>query len=431
MVPQLKAKLCGELLTLEKAIIENKSVVEHWFRDMFLQFKPPFYSSVDLRNSCFKIAPVDTNLFPAGFNNIGTNDRRCAIQAFMAAIERNCPHAETVLIIPESHTRNDFYHQSVGQLCNMLSNVGLTVILGSMDDEFCKLKKLFFKTPEGLPSYLPIERISFDDDKIIVNGIKPDLVVLNNDFSSGIPYNLKLVNETQRILPPLKASWATRKKSNHFNLYSEVAKDFCKLFSADDWLINPITKKCSNVNFKEKEGEDCLSDNISEVLKKIKAKYDRYGIEKSPFAVVKADSGTYGMSVMTVRDPNEIYKMNNKQRKKMAKNKEGVLVESVLIQEGVYSFETVIDANLSSVAEPVVYLVDNFVVGGFYRLHAKRGLDENLNAPGMKFFPLPFEDSCQLPSLSSDPESVTNRLYFYGVIARLAALSAAKENYVK
>ena len=137
------------------------------------------------------------------------------------------------------------------------------------------------------------------------------------------------------------------------------------------------------------------------------------------------------MSVMTVRDPNEIYKMNNKQRKKMAKNKEGVLVESVLIQEGVYSFETVIDANLSSVAEPVVYLVDNFVVGGFYRLHAKRGLDENLNAPGMQFFPLPFEDSCQLPSLSSDPESVTNRLYFYGVIARLAALSAAKENYVK
>ena len=111
----------------------------------------------------------------------------------------------------------------------------------------------------------------------------------------------------------------------------------------------------------------------------------------------------------------------------MSRNKEGISVKDVLIQEGVYSFETVVNSSIQSVAEPVVYLVDKYVVGGFYRIHAEKGLDENLNAPGMQFFPIAFEDSCQLPACSTDPDSITNRLYFYGVIARLATLSAAKE----
>ena len=110
-----------------------------------------------------------------------------------------------------------------------------------------------------------------------------------------------------------------------------------------------------------------------------------------------------------------------------SKSKEGIAVKDVLIQEGVYSFETVVDYNVESVAEPVVYLVDKYVVGGFYRIHAEKGLDENLNTPGMKFFPIAFEDSCQLPASSTNPDSITSRLYFYGVIARLATLAAARE----
>jgi glutamate--cysteine ligase len=98
-----------------------------------------------------------------------------------------------------------------------------------------------------------------------------------------------------------------------------------------------------------------------------------------------------------------------------------------LIQEGVYSFETFVNSEKEFIAEPVVYIVDRYVVGGFYRVHSERGLDENLNAPGMQFFPLPFENGCQFPALSKDPNSTTNRLYFYGVLARLAAIAASKE----
>ena len=93
------------------------------------------------------------------------------------------------------------------------------------------------------------------------------------------------------------------------------------------------------------------------------------------------------MGIMTVRDASEVTGLNRKQRNKMAVVKEGLEVSSVIVQEGVPTFESIHDA----IAEPVVYMIDRFVVGGFYRVHAARGKDENLNAPGAQFVPLAFE----------------------------------------
>ena len=95
----------------------------------------------------------------------------------------------------------------------------------------------------------------------------------------------------------------------------------------------------------------------------------------------------------------------------------------VLIQEGVYTFEKVNEA----VAEPVVYMIDRYVIGGFYRVHTDRGPDENLNAPGMHFVPLSFEPSCLLPVNKTSRDYDANRFYAYSVIARLALLTAALE----
>ena len=74
--------------------------------------------------------------------------------------------------------------------------------------------------------------------------------------------------------------------------------------------------------------------------------------------------------------------------------KDGQEVSEVIIQEGVLTYERVNDA----VAEPVVYMIDRYVVGGFYRVHAERGIDENLNAPGASFVPLAFAECTQLAS---------------------------------
>jgi glutamate--cysteine ligase len=98
--------------------------------------------------------------------------------------------------------------------------------------------------------------------------------------------------------------------------------------------------------------------------------------------------------------------------------------QEVLVQEGVLTYERMNDA----VAEPVVYMLDRYVVGGFYQVHADRGADESLSAPGASYVPLAFADSNHLPQPGLKPgASAPNRFYMYGVIARLAMLAASYE----
>jgi glutamate--cysteine ligase len=162
---------------------------------------------------------------------------------------------------------------------------------------------------------------------------------------------------------------------------------------------------------------------VDDILTRIRAKYREYGVSDNPFVIVKADAGTYGMGIMTVRDASEVKGLNRKQRNKMAVVKEGLEVTEVIIQEGVHTFET-IDA---AVAEPVVYMIDRYVVGGFYRVHTARGRDENLNAPGMEFKSLAFDMACSLPDTQESPDAPPNRFFAYGVVARLALLAASLE----
>jgi glutamate--cysteine ligase len=109
----------------------------------------------------------------------------------------------------------------------------------------------------------------------------------------------------------------------------------------------------------------------------------------------------------------------------MAASKGGRAVSKVILQEGVYTFETW--GARHAVAEPVIYMIDRHVVGGFYRVHTERGDDENLNAPGMQFEPLAFAESCITPNRSMAPDAEPNRFYAYGVVGRMAALAAARE----
>ena len=200
-------------------------------------------------------------------------------------------------------------------------------------------------------------------------------------------------------------------------------KSFAEFIKVDPWLINPYFDHASGIDFHARQGEDELATKVEQILNKIQSKYKEYKIEHEPFVIVKADAGTYGMGIMTVKHGDELRNLNRKSRNKMSVVKEGLEVSEVIIQEGVYSEECINEA----VAEPVVYMIDHFVIGGFYRVHTTRGKDENLNAPGMHFVPLAFETSCSTPEIDESPLSTPNRFYAYGVIARLALLAAAIE----
>jgi glutamate--cysteine ligase len=419
MVPHLVTALTGPINELEQRILDSTPAIERWFRLEWMEHTPPFYSSVDVRNAGFKLAPVDTNLFPGGFNNLTVEMLPLAVQAAMAAIEKICPEAKNLLLIPENHTRNMFYLTNVSRLTKIFHQAGLNVRLGSLNPEIKEPTVL--ELPDG--ETLTVEPLVRGKRRLGLKDFDPCTILLNNDLSAGIPKVLEGLTE-QYLLPPLHAGWAVRRKSNHFQAYEEVAKKFSKLLGIDPWLINPMFARCGRVNFHERQGEECLESNVETLLTKIKRKYKEFGIQEKPFVVVKADAGTYGMGIMTVRDPKDVVDLNRKTRNKMSVGKEGMEVHEVIIQEGVLTNERINDA----VAEPVVYMIDRYVVGGFYRVHAERGVDENLNAPGSSFVPLAFAEPTRLPQPGMKPgASAPNRFYMYGVIARLAMLAASYE----
>jgi glutamate--cysteine ligase len=321
------------------------------------------------------------------------------------------------LLIPENHTRNQFYLQNVAQIVTILKQAGMRVRVGSLLAEINQ--PTLFQLPNG--STLNLEPLIRRGNRLGLADFDPCVVLLNNDLSAGAPDILK--NLEQGVFPPLSVGWYARRKSQHFTEYDRVAGEFARLIDVDPWLINPYFATCEKVDFQERVGEECLAAQVDAVLQRIRLKYAEYGVKQEPFVIVKADAGTYGMGVMTVKDASEIVGLNRKQRNKMAVVKEGLQVHDVLVQEGVYTFEHINDA----VAEPVIYMIDHYVVGGFYRVHTGRGVDENLNAPGMHFESLAFQTSCALPNPESAPDDLPNRFYAYGVVARLALVAAALE----
>jgi glutamate--cysteine ligase len=418
-VPRLTVAQSAVPLQIEALFRSHTAEIEGWFRSQWRKTPPPFYCSVDLRNAGFKLAPIDTNLFPAGFNNLNPQFESLCIQALQSAMERSCPTASNVLLVPENHTRNRFYLESVATLQSLIAKAGYHVRIGSLIPGLGEPQKIALDSGRELV----LEPILREDDHVLVEGFKPCAVLLNNDLSGGRPAILEDLE--QPVIPPLGVGWSDRIKSQHFSIYQEVAEEFAAVVEMDPWLVNPLFRNCGEINFMTREGEECLVANVELLLEDVREKYKQYGVQQEPFVIVKAEAGTYGMGVMTVRTSEELRNLNRDTRKKMAATKEGKAVTGAIIQEGVYTFESWGDEQAT--AEPVVYMIDHFVVGGFYRVHSGRSNQESLNAPGASFKMLAFDDACNHPDFNCAADAAPNRFYAYGVVARLALLAAARE----
>ena len=419
IVPHLTTALTGPLQNLERIILNNQTTIESWFRNAWRDVQIPFYASVDIRNSGYKIAPVDTNLFPSGFNNLNSSFESLCIHAAQMAIEHTQLPIDKILIIPENHTRNLFYLENIASLQSIIQKAGFEVRIGTLMADITTPTRIELDSSNTVL----LEPIRRDQNRILVDNFNPDLILLNNDLTGGEPDIFKDIE--QKITPPTSLGWSSRLKSNHFNFYQKVAKEFAELIGIDPWLIDPMFRNCGKVDFMKREGVDCLSSNVKSLLEAINTKYNEHDVDYAPFVMVKADAGTYGMGVMSIRSQDEISELNRKERTRMATTKEGQKVSQVIIQEGVYTHETWGDEE--TVAEPVVYMMDRQVVGGFYRVHGKRTTSQNLNTPGMRFEPLAFLDCCSTPEPNLEADCHQNRFYTYGVIGRLALLAASHE----
>ena len=419
MVPNLVTALTGPINELEQRVLDSMPAIERWFRLEWMEHTPPFYSSVDVRNAGFKLAPVDTNLFPSGWHHLTPEMLPLAVQAAMAAIEKICPEARNLLVIPENQATHAGYLASLTQLQRIFNMAGLNVRLGSVDPAIKKITVM--DLPNG--DSISLEPVIRGKRRLGVKDFDPCTILLNNDLGAGVPGILEEVYE-QYILPPLHAGWSTRRKSTHFKCYEEVAKRMGKLLGIDPWLINPLFEKCAAADLAPGVGLEALSTQVDALLTKIRRKYKEYGIKEKPYVVIKADNGAHGMGILSVRDAKDLPALMPPAPDSGSGTRAAPLPHDILVQEGVLTKERMNDA----VAEPVVYMMDRYVVGGFYRIHAGQGADEDLSAPGADFVPLAFEHSTHMPQPGVRPgASAPNRFYMYGVVGRLAMLAASYE----
>ena len=403
--------LSAPLKSLERLIFDSFADVEAWFRTAFAENTAPFYSSVDLRNNGCKIAPIDTNLFPGGFNNLPPHAYPLAASLLSQRMESLCPTMKSVLLLPENHTRNLAYLDNVATLKLLLELAGIQVCLGRLDGSELTLQSASGET-------LEMNSVKRDNGRLHCGDFYPCAVLLNNDLSSGVPPILQDLEIP--TMPSLRMGWATRRKSSHFHHYRRAAEQLATLLGTDPYLLCADFSVCPKVDFHRREGMECLAAAVDETLSQIQEKYREHNINNTPFVVLKANAGTYGMGVMTVDSADSVLSLNRRQRNKMAVGKEGAPITDILIQEGVQTAEKVDGAT----AEPVVYMIDSTVASGFYRVNQSRGDNENLNSRGMSFAPFPAADISPHTEPAND---VAARLYVYGVIARLAALAAARE----
>ena len=421
MVPHLVTALHGPINELEQRILDSMPAIERWFRLEWMEHTPPFYSSVDVRNAGFKLAPVDTNLFPRGWNHLTREMLPLAVQAAQAAIEKICPEARNLLVVPENQADNSFYLANVAQLVRIFQTAGLNVRVGSIDPSIKAPRKV--ELPDG--EEVCLEPVVRSKRRLGLKNFDPCAILLNTELAAGAPGILEDLHE-QYLLPPLHAGGSLRRKSSHFHSYEELAKRFGKLLGIDPWLINPITAAAGSVDPGKRADLEALAGQVDAVLAKVRRKYKEYGINEKPFAIVKPDDGSGSTAVMSVRDAREVEALAPKARSRggaAATGKTAGAVE-LLVQEGVLTRERVHDG----FAEPVVYMMDRYVVGGFYRVHADRGSDESLALPGASFVPLAFSEAAHLPQPGAKPgASAPNRFYMYGVIGRLAMAAASYE----
>jgi glutamate--cysteine ligase len=396
---------------LQNVLRSRSQEVSDWFAEISEKSPPFFYNSVDLRYSGYKLAPVDTNLFPAGFNNLNEDERKTAIRTTKEFFEKFYPTVKNLLLFAEDHTRNLYYLDNVAVLIQIIESAGFTVILSNKATSDSG-EEITLESGSGQQlNFKPMVKI--DGVLQTKQGFIPDFVLVNNDLTDGIPPILEDVK--QEVCPPTSFGWFQRRKTSHFETYNNMARDFCNKFQIDPWLISTYFQRCGIVNFEERTGLECVALRVDQTISQIQKKYDEYGIKEEPYVFIKSDRGTYGMGIMTAKSGEEIFNINKDTRKKMGTIKGGVKNTEVIIQEGIPTIDQV-DGNP---AEPMIYMLGGEPAGCIYRLNTKKDSYGNLNASGMGFVSMASHGEC---SQSCSP---------LGLIAKLASRAAAWECYVE
>ena len=331
---------------LHQKIFHHSETLERWYEKELSNSYIPFYSSFDIRDGGFKLGNVDGNIFPAGFNNICQSDKESAPELVRDFLDRYFPGIKNILILAENHLRNLYYWDNVATLSHLLKKSGYGTCVGVLG------------SPGGgcvpLTSFsgakINVENVFSQNGLLQVEGFQPDLVVANNDFSSiykDVDFSKTPMTPSQQL------GWFQRKKNDYFSHYNKKAQEFAEILEEDPWLFSVETALFKDFKVQESSSLKSLSDQVDELLSRVRVKYKEHGILEDPYVFVKNNSGTYGLGVVEAYQGSDVLHWNYKLRKKMKASKGGQKIQEVVVQEGIPS----ILSQEKTPAEPVIYML--------------------------------------------------------------------------
>ena len=395
---------------LEQFFCHNWDSINQWIDNEQLKLPQPITSSVDVRESKTKFAPVDHNMYPAGFNNICSKDLLHCADRFREAFDTIKTGTRRVGLLPESHTKNKYYLDHLYKLKSTIEMADAEVIIFSPDTTLFEESGTNLIELESQSGFkIEIHKAQVMDGQFLSYDPKIkfnfEVVILNNDQSNPLPIDWKSIKNP--VLPTPFVGWYRRQKILHFKHYRTVANDFAAHFEINPDLIQAHFSQAEGVDYNTKEGLDELANEVDKFLATLPP-------ESSVF--VKASQGTYGMGISVVASGDEVRNMNRKVRNKMDVGKNNLKFTSVLIQEGV---ETIVKYD-DAPAEVTIYLINGRSSGGFMRTNPLKGTQANLNSQGMIYQKLCLSD------VKQDCDHKIKEAV-YSVIARLSTLAAAHE----
>ncbi len=358
---------------LTQKLEDNRELISDWMAKKRSEVPIPIYGSVDIRDAGWKVAVVDANHFPAGFNNTSPEDEPHLAALLRNHIKRKHEGCTLVHLYPESHTRNPGYVENVATIKRLIEAAGFRCTVGSPElEEHGSL--------DGITGPLELNAVEIVGENLLIGGEKPCLVLLNNDLTEGMVGGLG----AHQVSPPPHMGWQRRRKSEHYECLQTYVNEIAEILDIDPWHLMSSWFVSEDKCLEKESCRQMLAAEVDEFLARIESKYQSLGIDREPVAFIKNDRGTYGLGIMAVKSGSELLNLSNRKFKRLMYSKGGVDVENFLIQEGV---PTAINTDEGAPVEPVVYLVDGEAASWFYRINAKKGEMENLNSPSAEFKP--------------------------------------------
>jgi len=399
------------ITSIQEQLAHRFDAVASWLDHERSLVRLPVYTSFDLRDSGVKASIVDSNLFPAGFNNLSAHAQQEASRQ-MARFLPNISKSRDVLIIPEAHTRNRYYLANLCALRRILMDAGYQVTLGTVREDADET----ITVRDACEHDLVLERMRNVSGRLTTRSFTGGIILLNNDFSVGAPALLASIKDP--IIPLPELGWAHRRKYNHFRHLCSLTHRFAASFGLDHWLLCTLIAEVSDIDFAQGRNIEKVALAVDAMLADLRKKYAQYGITDNPYVFIKDNSGTYGMGILTVSSGKEVLDLNSKARRSMRFGKQKSAITSVIIQEGISTKHRVDGA----AAEPVLYAVGGQVVGGFMRVHDEKDPLASLNAPGAKFDIL-LKDKITAPIIDINQQELS----IYRVLADLAMVAVGQE----